>query len=302
MLKILATDGLDKNATKQLTEAGFLVDIQFYPEEELKTVLKEYDCVVVRSATKLRIPVIDAVAGSRLKLMIRAGVGIDNIDYEHAQSKGIAVANTPSASSASVAELAVAHMFALARCLHQSNVTMKKGEWNKSQYTGIELAGKTLGLIGLGRIGMETAKRAEALGMNVIYNCILTGTGEDPICPYEYMSMDGVMEKADFISLHLPSLGKPILDDVAFAKMKDGVYIINTARGDLIDEEALLRALDSGKAAGAALDVFAEEPVKNVAVYHHPKISLTPHIGASTKEAQERVGAEVVKVIKEFFC
>ncbi|MCL2322890.1 MAG: D-2-hydroxyacid dehydrogenase [Oscillospiraceae bacterium] len=298
MIKILATDGLDKSAVKTLEEMGNKVDIQSYPVEELKTVLKDYDVLIVRSATKVRVPLIDAIAGSNLKLMIRAGVGIDNIDYEYAESKGIKVMNTPNSSSASVAELVIAHMFSLARFIYIANVTMRKGEWNKNKYTGIELNGKTLGLIGLGKIGSLVAAKAAALGMHVIYNEIL---GELQGYPYTYVTLDDLLSKSDFISIHVPATEKPIIDESKFEIMKKGAYLINTSRATAISEAGLLKALGDGTLSGAALDVFSEEPLKNQDILNNPKISLTPHIGASTKEAQERIGSEVVEVIKNFF-
>jgi len=298
LLKILATDGLDKNAVKTLEDLGNVVDIKFYEVEDLKTVLKDYDVLIVRSATKVRVPVIDAVYGSNLKLIIRAGVGIDNIDYEYAEEKGIKVANTPNSSSASVAELVIAHMFSLARFIYIANVTMKKGEWNKKKYTGIELNGKTLGLIGLGKIASYVAAKADALGMNVIYYEI---RGELQGYNYTYVTLDELLSKSDFVSIHVPATEKPIIDEDKFALMKKGSYLINTSRGSAVSEEALLKALEDGTLVGAALDVFTEEPVKNQDILSHPKISLTPHIGASTKEAQERIGSEVVEVIKNFF-
>lgn len=298
MLKILATDGLDKSAVKTLEDLGNTVDIQFYEAEDLKTVLKDYDVLIVRSATKVRVPVIDAVASSKLKLIIRAGVGIDNIDHAYAKEKGIAVSNTPNSNSASVAELVIGHMFSLARFIYIANVTMKKGEWNKKQYTGIELNGKTLGLIGFGKIAKLVAAKAHALGMNVLYN---KRSGEVEGCPYTYVTLDELLKKSDFVSLHIPATEKPIIDESKLEIMKKGSYLINTSRGSSISEEALVKALDNGVIAGAALDVFTEEPTKNQDILNHPKISLTPHVGASTKEAQERVGGEVVEVIKNFF-
>ncbi len=298
MLKILATDGLDKSAVKTLEDLGNKVDIQSYEVEQLKTVLKDYDVLIVRSATKVRVPLIDAVAGSNLKLIIRAGVGIDNIDFEYAKEKGIEVLNTPNSSSASVAELVIAHMFSLARFIYIANVTMRKGEWNKNKYTGTELNGKTLGLIGFGKIASMVAAKADALGMNVIYYEI---RGELQGYPYTYVTLDDLISKSDFISLHVPATEKPIIDDSKFEIMKKGAYLINTSRATAISEEALLKALEDGTLAGAALDVFSEEPVKNQDILNNPKISLTPHIGASTKEAQERIGSEVVEVIKNFF-
>ncbi len=302
MLRVLATDGMDASAVKKLEDAGFEVVQQFYEPEALKDAVKEADVMVVRSATKVRKDIIDAAKETgRLKLVIRGGVGIDNIDKEYAEENGIAVRNTPSASSASVAELAIGHMFAIARHIGIANATMRNGEWNKKQYSGTELGGKTLGLIGFGRIAKETALRAKALGMNVIYT---RRSGEDiEAKDYKYVDMDTLLKDSDYISLHIPKqkdrdyvLGKEEIE-----KMKDGVYLVNTARGGLIEEDALCDALDSGKVAAAAVDVFKEEPTKNERLVNHPKVSVTPHIGAATDEAQARIGEEIVTIITSFF-
>jgi D-3-phosphoglycerate dehydrogenase / 2-oxoglutarate reductase len=302
MVRILVTDGMEQSAVEKLTGLGFEVVEQFYEPEELKEQIKNFDVVCVRSATKIRQPIIDAALESkRLKLVIRGGVGVDNIDVKYATEKGITVANTPNASSASVAELAIGHMFCLARFIHISNVTMREGKWNKKKYEGIELAGKTLGLIGFGRIAKETAKKAEALGMKVVYtNRSGAQAGYEQ---YKYCTFDELLAVSDFISLHIPSSRDKgaVIADAEFEKMKDGVYIVNCARGGVVDEDALLRALDSGKVSAAALDVFAEEPTKNERLYTHERISLTPHIGGSTIEAQEKIGEEIVQIIIKHF-
>jgi D-3-phosphoglycerate dehydrogenase len=300
MVRILATDGIEASAAKALTDLGFEVVQQFYAETELPARAAEYDVVVVRSATKIRKPVIDeAVKAGKLKLVIRGGVGIDNIDAEYAKEKGIDVQNTPAASSDSVAELVIAHLFSLARFIYDANVTMRAGKWEKKRYEGIELAGKTLGLIGMGRIGRSVAKKASALGMSVIYTDI---TGHLPVNdPFTFVSQDEIFAKSDFITLHVPKTDAPIVTEATIAKMKNGVYIVNTARAALIDTQALLKALESGKVTAAALDVFDEEPIKDTAVYTHPKISMTPHIGAATLEAQQRIGENIVSIIAEKF-
>lgn len=303
MIKILASDGMEAAAVADLKAKGFDVEEKFYAPEELGAKLHEVDVLVVRSATKVRQPIIDeAVKGGKLKMVIRGGVGVDNIDVAYAEEKGIKVRNTPKASSSSVAELALGHMFALARYIAISNVTMRAGEWNKKHYEGIELAGKTLGLIGMGRISQEIAKKAHALGMKVIYTDII---GENKaLTEYTFKAtMADVLKEADFVSLHIPAAkdGKPVVGAAELALMKPTAYIINTARGGLVCEDALVAALDADKLAGAALDVFAEEPVKNEKVLNNKKISLTPHIGGSTKEAQNRIGQEIVDIITEFF-
>lgn len=302
MVRILASDGLEAGAVEKLKDLGHEVDIQFYEPEQLAEAVTKYNCLIVRSATKVREPIIDAAAAKgRLQLVIRAGVGVDNIDVKHAVEKGITVKNTPKASSASVAELVIGHMFAIARFIPAANVTMRKGEWNKKKYEGVELNGKTLGIVGMGRIGSEVAKRAVALGMNVNYYDM---AGDIHVLPdYHPVSMDEIIETSDFITLHVP---KPadrdhLIGAEEIARMKDGVYLVNAARGGVIDEDALVDAIESGKVAAAALDVFAEEPTKNERVLGCDQISLTPHIGAATKEAQTRIGEEIVGIITEFF-
>jgi D-3-phosphoglycerate dehydrogenase len=300
MYKVLANDGIDKNAEKILVDLGYEVDTNHYSGAELEEKIQEVDCIIIRSATKIRVPLIDkAIQTQQLKLIIRAGVGIDNIDHEYAKSKGIIVRNTPNSSSDAVAELAIGHMFALARHIYISNVTMRNGEWNKKAYKGFELNGKTLGLVGFGRIARSVAKKAMALGMSVIYDDIQGKSDLLPEC--EFVGKDRLLQEADIISLHIPFIKEvgPYLSEQDFASMKQGMVLIHTARGGVIDETALLHALDSGVVSMAALDVFEDEPTKNEKIYTHNKISLTPHIGASTIEAQARIGLEVVEVIKE---
>ncbi len=296
---ILANDGIAANAKAELESLGFVVDTNHYDGAELDAKIREVECIIIRSATKIREDLIDKAVGGNLKLMIRAGVGLDNIDVKYAESKGFVVRNTPFASSPAVAELAIAHMFSLARYIYISNVTMRNGEWNKKAYAGIELGGKTLGLIGFGRIARETAKKAIALGMKVIYTDIVGKSNLLPEC--KFASMNEVLANSDFLSLHIPFIKEvgTVIGEKEFAKMKDGIFIIDTARGKVVCEKALIDALDSGKVAAAALDVFEEEPTKNEAIYTHPKISLTPHIGAATVEAQDRIGIETVSVVKE---
>ncbi len=301
MIRIIANDGIDKNAQKHLEKSGYVIDTTHYEIDELKDELKNAQVLIVRSATKVREALIDEItdAGS-LKLIIRAGVGIDNIDYQYAESKGIAVRNTPKASSASVAELTICHIIALARNLYISNVTMRNGEWNKKQYKGVEINGKTLGLIGLGRVGREVAKKATALGMSVQY--FKRSGAVDGMEQYQYVDFDTLLSTSDFISCHVPFTKgqKSIIGKVEMAKMKDGVMIVNTSRGNVVSEDDLVEMLDSGKVAAAALDVYNVEPLANEKIMKHPKISLTPHIGASTKEAQLRIGNEIISVLENF--
>jgi len=300
MVRILVADGMDKKYLEKLKDMGFSIVVKHYEHQELMEKIKEFDILVVRSATKVRKPVIDAACQTgRLKLIIRGGVGLDNIDVEYAKARGIIVKNTPDASSSSVAELVIGHMLNLARFIHNSNITMRQGQWNKKAYEGIEICGKTLGIIGFGRIGRETAKKALALGMKVVYTDIIGEIKE--FKEYEYLSLDELLAVSDFISLHVPyNGGKPLIGREEIAKMKDGAYLINCARGGVVDEDALLEALDSGKLAGAALDVYVDEPAVNCALCNHDKVSCTPHIGASTVEAQERIGKEIVDIILDF--
>ena len=299
-MRILTNDGLGKTYIDMLNNLGFEVMNIHYEKEVLKDKLKGFDVIVIRSATKLDKEVLEAVKGSNLKLIIRAGVGIDNIDIKYAHEIGIQVKNTPNASSDSVAELVLAHMFAVARFLGDSNYTMRNGSWNKKIYEGTEIAGKTLGIIGMGRIGRSLGKKAAALGMKVIYYTI---EGKHSDLTYEFLSLDEVLAKSDFISLHVPydkNLGSLIKEE-EINKMKTGVYLINCARGMVVDEKALIDGLNSGKIAGAGIDVFEKEPTNNIELLNNPKVSITPHIGAATKEAQNRIGEEIVSIIEKFF-
>lgn len=303
MIRVLATDGMEASAVEKLESLGYEVVQQFYEPEELKKAAQETDVMVVRSATKVKKDIIDAAAQTgRLKLIIRGGVGIDNIDKAAAEAVGIKVTNTPAASSASVAELTLGHMFSMARHIGIANATMRNGEWNKKKYEGIELGGKILGLIGFGRIAREVATRANALGMNVVYN---KRSGEDKTVDYaKFVDLETLIKESDFISLHVPKQADRdyLIGKEEIAQMKDGVYLVNTSRGGLIDEDTLVEALDSGKVAGAALDVYKEEPTKNEKIMHNAKISMTPHIGAATGEAQTRIGAEIVDIVENFFA
>lgn len=297
-MRILANDGLDDIAVKMLIEDGHTVDTHFYDPDELKIVLKSFDVLIVRSATKVTSDVLSEVNGN-LKLVIRAGVGIDNIDVLECEKKGIVVKNTPNASSDSVAELVLGHMFCLARFIAISNVTMRNGEWNKKQYKGSELAGKTLGLVGYGRIAKALAKKSEALGMKIVYYDVLGNQDTK----HQFLQLDELLATSDFISLHIPydKNQGALIAEKQFELMKPSCYLIQAARGKVVDEKALLDALKNGKIAGAALDVFEEEPSNNTELLNLENVSVTPHIGASTKEAQQRIGLEVVEVIRNQF-
>lgn len=300
MIRVLANDGMDPNAVEELLRNGIEVNTTHYEGEALAEKVQEYDIMTVRSATKVREPLIDKMAESgRMKLLLRGGVGIDNIDVAYAEEKGIQVKNTPLASAISVAEATLAHMLSFSRNLHLSNHTMRSGQWNKKQYEGTELYGKTIGLVGFGSIAKEVAQRAHALGMTVLYT---NRSGPKPeFANYAYVGMDELLERSDYVSLHTPSkadhsalIGKAELD-----KMKDHAVLLNLARGDLVDEEALAEALEQGTIRGACLDVFHKEPLENATLLQD-RISLSPHIGGSTKEAQGRIGWELVQHILDF--
>jgi D-3-phosphoglycerate dehydrogenase len=317
MIKILINDGIHPDGQTLLEEAGYHLDIQHVPQADLPKVLPGYDVILVRSATKVRKDLIDLCPN--LKIIGRGGVGIDNIDADYARSKGIEVITTPAASSQSVAELAFAHMFSLARSLQLANRFMPtKGDQEfkqmKEAYSdGIQLRGKTLGVIGFGRIGQEAARIGIALGMKVMPVDLFIDEAEIAISipdsdnvslsvKMRSFDMDEVLKQADFITLHVPfGGGTPIIGAPELAKMKTGACLINTSRGGVVDEEAMLDALNSGKLGGAGLDVFDFEPKPRKEILEHPRISMTPHIGASTQEAQSLIGLELADRILAYF-
>lgn len=294
-MKVLVCDSISPRAVERMRKEGLEVDVQDkVTPEELLEVIGAYDAMVVRSRTKVRKPVIDR-AGN-LKVVVRGGVGVDNIDVDYATSKGVRIMNTPGASTHAVAELTIAYMFALARPVVQATESMRAGLWEKSKFEGIELAGKVLGIIGMGRIGAAVAQRAAALGMVVIgYDSRTVGTA-----PYMTMvELDEIYEKADFVSLHIPltESSKHMLNAEVFARMKKGVRIVDCARGGVIDESALYDAITTGQVAGAALDVFENEPLTDRKLFELPQVIGSPHIGAGTKEATGRIGDEVADIL-----
>lgn len=295
-MKVLICDATDPKALKMIEEAG--IEVVNQPDitpEELLEVIAEYPCMVVRSRTKVTKEVIDA--GTSLKAIVRAGVGLDNIDVGYAKEKGVSVLNTPSASTQSVAELTIAYLMALARNIPLMTASMKAGKWEKKSFLGSEISGKILGLIGSGRIGQAVADRAIALGMTVMaYDPYVTQLPNITLA-----ELDDILAEADYISLHVPHTDEThnILDAAAFVKMKDGVYIINCARGGTIDEDALYQAIQKGKVAGAALDVYAEEPLTNPKLFSLDQVIGSPHIGAGTGEAKERVGQVAAQKVIE---
>lgn len=310
-MKILVNDGIEAIGKQMLEEAGLEVHTQKIEQEDLINRLNEYDAICVRSATKVRKELIDAAPN--LKAIGRGGVGLDNIDVEYARSKGIAVINTPAASSRSVAELAMGHLLGLARFISQSNREMPhKGhkDFNslKKEYSkGLELEGKTLGIIGFGRIGQEMARVGLGMGMNILATdpfikeaVVLLGPASMGLeVKIHTVTLEDILSDADAISLHTPSVEKPVLGKEEFSKMKEGVILVNCSRGGTVDEDALLEALNSGKVLAAGLDVFDHEPTPREDILRHPRISLTPHIGASTTEAQNKIGSELASKLIE---
>ena len=311
-MKVLANDGLDQSGIDGLQKAGFEVITTKVPQEELINYINENQVrtLLVRSATKVRKDIIDACPS--LIIIGRGGVGMDNIDVEYAREKGINVINTPAASSASVAELVFAHLFSGCRFLTDSNRKMpvegdsKFAELKKAYTKGVELRGKTIGIIGFGRIGQEVAKMALGLGMRVLavdnfaekVNLkVEFFNGQSVDFEIKTQSKEEVLKEADFVTLHVPAQKEFVIGQKEFDLMKNGAALVNCARGGVVDEEALLKALDSGKLAFAGLDVFINEPTPAKSVLSHPKISLTPHTGASTNEAQDRIGISLAEQI-----
>jgi D-3-phosphoglycerate dehydrogenase len=298
-VKVLVCDPIADKGIEMMRQAGVEVDVKTgLAPEELEGTIGGYDVVVVRSATQVRKPLIEAAKS--LKLIIRAGVGLDNVDVEYAQAQGIEVMNTPAASSNAVAELTVAHLLALARRLPQATASLRAGKWEKKKFSGSEIAGKTLGLVGYGRIGWLVAKKALALGMEIIaYDPYVS----DPRgLEMEFVSLEELLNRADYISMHLPLTEETrnLIDAPQFEMMKDGACIINCARGGTINEDALYEAIRSGKVAGAALDVYFEEPAKDNRLFELDEVIGSPHIGAATVEAQHRVSVEVAEKVIEF--
>ena len=311
-MKVLANDGLDQSGIDGLQKAGFEVITTKVLQEELINYINENQVrtLLVRSATKVRKDIIDACPS--LKIIGRGGVGMDNIDVEYAREKGINVINTPAASSASVAELVFAHLFSGCRFLTDSNRKMpvegdsKFAELKKAYTKGVELRGKTIGIIGFGRIGQEVAKMALGLGMRVLavdnfaekVNLkVEFFNGQSVDFEIKTQSKEEVLKEADFVTLHVPAQKEFVIGQKEFDLMKNGAALVNCARGGVVDEEALLKALDSGKLAFAGLDVFINEPTPAKSILSHPKISLTPHTGASTNEAQDRIGISLAEQI-----
>ncbi len=296
-IRVLIADDMSKRAVEILQKAGFAVDVKVgLKPEELAAIIGQYQGLGIRSATKVTAAILEN-PGS-LKIIGRAGVGVDNIDVKAAAAKNVLVINTPQGNAAAAAEMAIALMFALARKVPQAAESMRQGIWEKKKFMGVEIAGKTLGVIGLGNIGRQAAERGVGLKMSVI--------GYDPIVKSEtglpagvkLASLDDVITKSDFITLHVPLTPdtKDLFNAATFARMKKGSYLINCARGGIVNESDVLEALKSGQLAGVALDVFGKEPPEPSPLFAHENLIASPHLGASTREAQEKVAIELAEV------
>ena len=302
MARVLIADSVAESAIQKMKESGLeLVIRDANSDGPIEEHIKGFDGVVVRSATKITREVIEA--SDKLRVIVRAGVGLDNVDAEAAKEKDILVLNTPEAPSVSVAELVIAMMFAMARNITQADSSMKGERWEKKKLTGTELWQKTLGIVGFGRIGHEVAKRAKALEMDVLAYDVIDISDACQKYGAKKSTLDEIIAKSDYITLHVPLLPqtKGMIGANEFNKMKDSAFIVNTSRGGVIDEKALLEALEEGKIAGAALDVFENEPPTDWNLVKHPKLIATPHIASSTSEAQDRVGDLTAEKIIDAF-
>ena len=300
-IRVLIADDMSKRAVEILQKAGFSVDVKVgLKPEELMAIIGDYHGLGIRSATKVTAAILQNPG--KLKIIGRAGVGVDNIDVKAAAGKGVLVINTPQGNAAAAAEMAIGLMFALARKIPQAAECMRQGIWEKKKFMGVEIAGKTLGVIGLGNIGRQVAERGVGLKMSVL--------GFDPLFKAEaglpagvkLATLEDIITRSDFITLHVPLVAdtKNLFDQANLAKMKKGSYLINCARGGIVNEEAVLEALKSGQLAGAALDVFAKEPPEPSPLFAHENLIASPHLGASTREAQEKVAIELAEVFVGF--
>ena len=313
-MKVLANDGISESGINKLEEYGFSVDLTKVAQEQLVDYINtnSITSLLVRSATQVRKDIIDNCPS--LKIIGRGGVGMDNIDVDYAKSKGLQVINTPAASSKSVAELVFSHLFSCVRFLHESNRSMpldgdsKFKDLKKSYAKGTELSGKTLGIIGFGRIGQEVAKIGIGIGMNIIFFDKLNNEvsltlnffdGQSKTFNLSSSSYEDLLNSSDFITVHIPASEKYIIDSNEFSQMKNGVGILNLSRGGILNEEELLKNIESGKVSFAGIDTFENEPKPSIKILMNSNISLTPHIGAATNEAQDRIGVELADKINE---
>ena len=299
-MKILITDSIEQSCVDILTREGFQVDLKpGLPAEEIKQIIHEYAALVVRSGTKVTADIIEKATS--MKVIGRAGAGVDNIDSAAASRKGIIVMNTPGGNTLSTAEHTFSMLMALARNIPNANASLVAGRWDRKKFMGTELFGKTLGIIGLGKIGREVAIRAQAFGMVTISYDPVLGVDVASKMKVELVTLDEIFRRSDFITVHTPLSDETrgLLNEQTIARCKKGVRIINCARGGIVDEAALLKALDNGQVAGAALDVFVEEPPKDYTLVKHPNVVATPHLGASTEEAQEKVAIQIAEQIAD---
>ena len=296
MATILINDKVDENLKFKLKDRHDVIEAH-YPVNELIDKIKDVDVIIVKSKTRITKEILDAAKSTnRLRLIIRAGVGLDNIDVDYAQSKNIKVKNTPNSSTNAVAELALSYMLLMSRNVMKANNEMHMGVWNKENHIGNELSGKTLGIIGLGRIGLHLAKLASAFNMKIVYY--------DPYSKndlYEFLNLDELLSSSDFISLHLPSIGDSIIKKEHLNIIKNGMNLINLARGDLIEEDFIIDGIQSKIISNIALDVFLSEPYIRKEFLNYENIFLTPHIGAQTYEAQEKISLEILDIINSEF-
>ncbi|MGD2145642.1 MAG: D-2-hydroxyacid dehydrogenase [Anaerolineae bacterium] len=296
-MKLLVCDPLDPSAVAAMRDGGIDVAVRDdVTAGELEAIVPEYEALVIRSRTKVRAPLIDKA--THLRAVIRAGVGLDNVDVDYAEAKGVEVRNTPAASSNAVAELTIGYLFALARPIVQASLSMKDGKWEKKRLKGTELAGKTLGLVGFGRIGRLVGEKANALGMQVLFHR-RTSTEVDFATQ---VGLPELIARSDYISLHLPHTPEThhVIGAPELAAMKDGVRLVNCGRGGTVDEDALFQAISSGKVAGAAMDVYEDEAVeRGQKLMQLPQVIGSPHVGAGTSEAGKRVGAETARIAIE---
>jgi D-3-phosphoglycerate dehydrogenase len=300
-IKVLVADDMSPAAVDIMTKAGLSVDVNTgLAPAQLAEIIGAYQGLAVRSATKVTAEIL--AKATNLKIVGRAGVGVDNIDVKTATEKKVQVINTPSGNAIAAGELAIAYMFALARKIPQATASMKKGEWEKKKFSGVEITGKTLGVLGFGNIGRQVAERAVGLRMKVLAYDPMIPAGASPPAGIEYAKFDDVVAKADFLTLHLPLTAetKNLFSTANLTKMKKGAYLINCARGGVVDEAALYEVLKSGHLGGAALDVFEKEPTPPLPLFELDNVLLSPHLGASTKEAQSKVAIELAEVFVDF--
>jgi D-3-phosphoglycerate dehydrogenase / 2-oxoglutarate reductase len=301
-IKVLVADDMSNAAVEIMTKAGLAVDVNTgLPPAQLAEIVGNYQGLAVRSATKVTADIL--AKATNLKIVGRAGVGVDNIDVKAATERTVQVINTPSGNAIAAGELAIGFMFALARKIPAATASMKKGEWEKKKFSGVEITGKTLGVVGFGNIGRQVAERAVGLKMKVLAYDPLLAPGAPSPAGVEVVGFDDLVAKSDFITLHLPLTAetKNLFGTATLAKMKKGSYLINAARGGVVDETALYEALKSGHLGGAALDVFEKEPCGPLPLFELDNVVASPHLGASTKEAQSKVAIELAEVFVDFF-